>query len=78
MTIGTICGAPFLSLQDVIGRRGVNFLGNVLVIMAALLQGLATNLPTFMAGRFFMGFGTAMMSSSQYMAEVAPVHLRGR
>lgn len=25
-----------------------------------------------------MGFGTALMSSSQYMAEIAPIHLRGR
>jgi len=31
-----------------------------------------------MAGRFFLGFGTALMSSSTYMAEIAPVHLRGR
>lgn len=31
-----------------------------------------------MAGRFFLGFGSAIMSSPQYMAEVAPAHLRGR
>jgi hypothetical protein len=78
MRIGTVVGAPFLALNDKIGRRGVNFLGNFLVICAALMQALAPNLSCFMAGRFFLGFGSALMSSPQYIAEIAPVHLRGR
>lgn len=78
MNIGTMCGAPFLTFSDHIGRRGINFLGNAIVIFAALLQGLATNMPMFMAGRFLLGFGSAIMSSPQYMAEIAPAHLRGR
>jgi len=78
MTIGNFCGSYFLALQDVYGRRAVNFTGNVIVIVAGLMQGLATNLNVFMAGRFLLGFGSALMSSSQYMAEVAPLHMRGR
>lgn len=78
MSIGTVCGAPFMAFADVIGRRGINFVGNAIVILAAILQGCAFNLPMFMAGRFFMGFGTALMSSSQYIGEIAPLHLRGR
>ncbi|KAJ5643964.1 uncharacterized protein N7484_006471 [Penicillium longicatenatum] len=78
MSIGTVCGAPFMAFADVIGRRGINFAGNAIVILAAILQGCATNLNMFMAGRFFMGFGTALMSSSQYIGEISPVHLRGR
>lgn len=78
MTIGTFCGAPFLSLADVIGRRGINFVGNLLVIVAAFMQAFSKNVPTFMAARFILGLGSALMSSPQYMAEVAPVHLRGR
>lgn len=78
MNIGQVCGAPFLALNDVIGRRGVNFVGNFLVLVAALLQGLAPNLAALMGGRFLLGFGSALMSNPQYMAEVAPVHLRGR
>lgn len=31
-----------------------------------------------MAGRFLLGFGSAIMSSPQYMGEIAPAHLRGR
>lgn len=78
MQIGTLCGAPFLALADVIGRRGINFLGNAIVIVAALIQGLAPNIACFMVGRFLLGFGTALCSAPQYMAEIAPVHLRGR
>ncbi|POS77460.1 sugar transporter [Diaporthe helianthi] len=78
MTIGNFCGAPFLALGDVIGQRGVNFAGNIIVIIAALLQGLAPNLSRLMVGRFLLGFGSSMASAPQYVAEVAPLHLRGR
>lgn len=78
MTIGNFCGAPFLALGDVIGRRGVNFAGNIIVIIAALVQGLAPNLAALMVGRFLLGFGSSMASAPQYVAEVAPLHLRGR
>lgn len=72
MTIGLIVGAPFLTFSDVIGRRGMNFIGNFLVIISALIQGLAPNIKVFMLGRFILGFGAAMMSSPQYMGEIAP------
>lgn len=78
MSIGNICGAPFLTFADHIGRRGINWVGNFIVIVAAILQGCAQNMPMFMAGRFLLGFGSAIMSSPQYMAEVSPAHLRGR
>lgn len=76
MLIGSVCGAPFLVLSDVYGRRSVNFLGNALSIIAAIMQSQAPNLPVFMVGRFILGFGTALCTSSQYMAEISPVHLR--
>jgi MFS family permease len=78
MLIGSVCGAPFLVLSDVYGRRSVNFLGNALCVVAAILQSQAPNLACFMIGRFLLGFGTALCTSSQYMAEISPVHLRGR
>jgi MFS family permease len=78
MNISSICGAPFQTFADVIGRRGLNWIGNFIVVVAAILQGCAQNMPMFMAGRFFLGFGSAMMSSPQYMAEISPAHLRGR
>lgn len=78
MQIGIFVGAPFLALSDVIGRRGVNFVGNFLTVVAAFMQGNAHNLATLMVGRLILGFGTALCTAPQYVAEVAPVHLRGR
>jgi len=78
MTIGAFVGSPFLGLADVIGRRGINFVGNFIVIIASILQACSVNIGMFMAGRFLLGFGSALMSSPQYMGEVAPAHLRGR
>ncbi|OAG06040.1 MFS general substrate transporter [Paraphaeosphaeria sporulosa] len=79
MRIGTIAGSPFLALSDVIGRRGTMFVGNALTILAALLQGLATGMPMFMAGRFLLGFGSTLVASCTHNAsQIAPVHLRGR
>ncbi|KAL2854944.1 general substrate transporter [Aspergillus pseudoustus] len=77
MNIGTVCGAPFLALSDVVGRRSVNFVGNLFVIVACVMQATAPNIDVFMGGRFLMGFGSALLSSSQYVGEIAPVHLRG-
>lgn len=51
MNIGGLVGALFYGLADVIGRRGINFIGNAIVIAACLLQGFAVNMKMFMAGR---------------------------
>ena len=53
MNIGIICGSPFLAFSDVIGRRGMNFAGNFIVLFASFLQAFSINMPMFMAGRFF-------------------------
>lgn len=78
MTIGAVVGAPFLVLSDVWGRRSVNILGNAICIVASIMQSQAPNLACFMVGRFLLGFGTSLCTSAQYMAEISPVHLRGR
>ncbi|KAJ6263319.1 Lactose permease [Drechslerella dactyloides] len=78
MTIGNFCGSPLLAFGDVIGRRGINFAGNACVAVASVMQAFAVNIQMLMFARFLLGFGTGMMSSSQYMAEISPIHLRGR
>jgi MFS family permease len=78
MTIGNFCGAPFLCFADKIGRRSVNFIGCFLTIVAALIQCFSPNVRLFMFGRFVLGFGTALCTSSQYIAEIAPPHIRGQ
>ncbi|KAM0543858.1 hypothetical protein ACHAPJ_012095 [Fusarium lateritium] len=77
MTIGNFCGAPFLCFADKIGRRSVNFIGCFLTIVAAIIQCFSPNVRLFMFGRFVLGFGTALCTSSQYIAEIAPPHIRG-
>ncbi|KAK6341141.1 hypothetical protein TWF696_008228 [Orbilia brochopaga] len=78
MTIGNFCGSPLLAFGDIIGRRGINFAGNACVAIASIMQAFAVNIHMLMFARFLLGFGTGMMSSSQYMAEISPIHLRGR
>ncbi|KAF5006965.1 hypothetical protein FDECE_6681 [Fusarium decemcellulare] len=77
MTIGNFCGAPFLCVADKIGRRSVNFAGCLLTVIAAVIQAVSPNVACLMVGRFVLGFGTALCTSSQYIAEVAPPHIRG-
>ena len=78
MLIGSFVGSPFLTFSDVYGRRSVNFVGNALTIVAAFMQGNAPNVACLLAARFILGFGTGMCTSCQYIAEIAPPHLRGR
>ncbi|EEY19545.1 sugar transporter [Verticillium alfalfae VaMs.102] len=78
MTIGATVGAPFLSFADKWGRRSVNFAGCALTVIAAIIQAMAPNTGVLIFGRFVLGFGTALCTSSQYIAEVAPPHMRGR
>lgn len=77
MNIGQIAAAPFLSFGDVIGRRGINFVGNAIVIVAAFLMAFSNGVPMFMVARFLLGFGSSLMCQPQYIGEFAPTHLRG-
>ncbi|KAI9374278.1 major facilitator superfamily domain-containing protein [Aspergillus egyptiacus] len=77
MQIGIVCGAPFLALSDIIGPRSVDFIGNLIIIATSIMQATAPTVKLFMAGRFLVRFGSTLLSSSQYMGEISPVHLRG-
>lgn len=70
MNIGQFTGAPFLALSDKIGRRSVNFIGCALTVIAALIQAFAPNIEVLMFARWMLGFGTALCTSAQYIAEV--------
>jgi MFS family permease len=77
MSIGAFTGAPFLALSDKIGRRSVNFIGCFLTVIAAIIQAFAPTIQVLMFARWLLGFATALCTSSQYIAEVAPAHIRG-
>jgi MFS family permease len=44
MNIGNFRETPFLSFADTIGRRGIKFVGNAIVIATALLQAFLNNM----------------------------------
>ncbi|KAF8757589.1 Transporter [Rhizoctonia solani] len=74
-SLAAIPPAPFLS--DRFGRRAGIFVGSSITLGGAITQTLTTNLHTFVAARFMIGFGTtlAMMASPLLISELAyPTH----
>ncbi|KAJ1306558.1 hypothetical protein OPQ81_007559 [Rhizoctonia solani] len=67
--------APLLS--DRFGRRAGIMVGSAITLAGAIAQTLTKTLPTFVAARFMIGFGTtlAMMASPLLISELAyPTH----
>jgi MFS family permease len=54
--------APYAA--DKFGRRHPIFLGSIIIIGGAVLQGCAANLAMFVAGRFFIGLGAGFVSTA--------------
>lgn len=77
-TIGAVASLLMVSyIADRFGRRLPVFLGSLLALMGTVLQTLAKNIDTFIAGRFFVGFGTGFVgvASNPLLAELAyPTH----
>lgn len=67
--------APFAA--DKYGRRHPIFFGSIIIIGGALLQGCASNLAMFVAGRFFIGLagGFVATAAPPLLGELAyPTH----
>ncbi|KAF2468806.1 general substrate transporter [Lindgomyces ingoldianus] len=80
-SIGSIASLPVTPfLADHFGRKIAIALGCIIMIVGAAVQGAATNLKMFMAGRFFMGFGNslAQLSSPLLLTELCHPQHRGR
>ncbi|SOB87394.1 MFS transporter, SP family, sugar:H+ symporter [Sphingomonas guangdongensis] len=81
LLIGCFIGAFFAgTLADSIGRRNVMRLAAVLFLIAAIVQGIATEQAIFVIARIFggMAVGAASVLSPAYISEVAPANIRGR
>lgn len=79
-TVGTIVSLPFTGPAcDFMGRRMGTFIGCIIVVASTVLSALAKNTDTFVAGRFFLGFGISIVraASSIWVAEIAPSPYRG-
>jgi MFS family permease len=77
--IGNFVASAFVWLSDIIGRRGVTFLGSVITIIGAIIQVTAPNYVSLIIGRLFTGGGGALTATVAplYMSEVAPACWRG-
>jgi sugar porter (SP) family MFS transporter len=80
LSAGTFFGSlssPFMA--DRIGRRLALVASSVVFIFGVILQTAATQLPMFVAGRFFAGFGVGLVSAliPLYQSETAPKWIRG-
>jgi sugar porter (SP) family MFS transporter len=67
-------------LCDWLGRRRPIFIGSTLVVLGAIIQGVAKNYDMFVASRFIIGFGLGIVSTAAppLLSEVAyPTH-RGK
>jgi len=80
LSAGTFFGAlasPFFA--DNIGRRFALIASSFVFIFGVILQVAATEIPLFVAGRFFAGFGVGLVSAliPLYQSETAPKWIRG-
>lgn len=67
-------------LADNFGRKLPIIVGCVIMIVGAIIQGVAQNINSFMGGRVMMGFGNslAQVASPMLLAEIAHPQHRGR
>ncbi|KAI8945231.1 lactose permease [Xylaria longipes] len=77
--VGQIGGALFVFLIDWYGRIWHIFIGCLGVIAATVVTGLATNLPTFIGGRFLLAFFATLTTTAAplYLVEISPAAYRG-
>ncbi|WAO91373.1 MFS domain-containing protein [Fusarium falciforme] len=79
MSIGNIVASLFQWLSDLIGRRGVTFIGNIILVISCILQAVALNRAVMIVGHVFGRVGCSLSATVDplYMSEVAPSVHRG-
>ncbi|KAK4550146.1 hypothetical protein LTR36_003113 [Oleoguttula mirabilis] len=73
---GALTAAP---TADFFGRRVGLMVSTLVFTVGVILQTIATEIPLFIAGRFFAGYGVGMISAQipLYQSETAPKWIRG-
>ncbi|KIY73957.1 general substrate transporter [Cylindrobasidium torrendii FP15055 ss-10] len=71
---------PVAYMADTLGRRKTILTGGLIYIVGGALQTASPNMDMMLAGRFFAGFGSGIMSDLApiYQAEIAHPSIRGR
>ncbi|KFY24114.1 hypothetical protein V493_05438 [Pseudogymnoascus sp. VKM F-4281 (FW-2241)] len=80
LSAGTFFGALGAApVADIIGRRWGLIASNVVFCVGVVLQTIAVDIPLFLAGRFFAGFGVGLISAMipLYQSEISPKWIRG-
>ena len=80
LSAGTFFGALLSApLADWLGRRWAMIFNTGVFTVGVILQTAATDIPTFVAGRFFAGLGVGLLSATipLYQSETAPKWIRG-
>ncbi|CAG8980944.1 hypothetical protein HYALB_00003803 [Hymenoscyphus albidus] len=81
LSAGTFFGALFAApIADWIGRRwALIFSAGIVFNLGVILQTASTQIPMFVAGRFFAGLGVGLISAliPLYQSETAPKWIRG-
>ncbi|CAK7214955.1 hypothetical protein SCUCBS95973_002312 [Sporothrix curviconia] len=78
-SIGSVSALPFIGpMGDYWGRRVGICTAMGLIIMGTIIQATSKGLPQYLAGRFFLGFGSGIGGSSPaYIVEMAHPAYRG-
>ncbi|CAK7219179.1 hypothetical protein SBRCBS47491_003758 [Sporothrix bragantina] len=78
-SIGSVSALPFIGpMGDLWGRRVGICTACVFVILGTIIQATAKGLPQYLAGRFFLGFGSGIGGSAPaYVVEIAHPAYRG-
>ena len=74
MATGNAAASLFQWLSDIIGRRGLTFLGNLIMLLGVVLQVVAPNNTCLIMGRIFGGVGVSLTANvgPLYTNEIAP------
>lgn len=77
--IGGVCALPFIGpMADIWGRRAGIMVGCAFIILGTIVQGTSKQLSQYMAGRFFLGFGSGVGGNAAiYVVEMAHPAYRG-
>jgi len=80
LSAGTFFGALMAApAADILGRRWAMIFDSGVFTFGVILQTIATDIPIFVAGRFFAGLGVGLLSACipLYQSETSPKWIRG-
>ncbi|KAJ2906052.1 general substrate transporter [Zalerion maritima] len=79
--IGSLASIPFVPIfTDNLGRKVPIIIGCVIMIVGAIIQGTAHDMPAFMGGRVMLGFGNSLsqIASPMLLTEICHPQHRAR